>query len=260
MKLTMNVEKKKVEKFNSLWIKYDSFSSDRHQLFLKEHSIRNQDPKYPRGKTLFILNIPPYATSESIAKIFNDSCGPVHSVTFIDNQDNKNKGFQNAYIVFTRDANLNKALSLQPKHTFVLSTNDSPVLTGINKWCKNYNDSIQKEGEIKSLVENYMKKYDEKITEQLEDEKAAGETVDDEGWTTVVGRKKRGKFALARKESTIQKVKDREEKKPPKALKDFYAFQIREAKKQNLAELRKKFELDKKKLEQIKSKRKFKPF
>lgn len=76
-----------------------------------------------------------------------------------------------------------------------------------------------------------MVQYDQKITEQQE--KAAGEATDDEGWTTVSGKKKRGKFALVRKESTIQKVKDKEAKKPPKELKDFYAFQIREAKKQS---------------------------
>lgn len=77
-----------------------------------------------------------------------------------------------------------------------------------------------------------MNEYDEKVTERLEQEKE--DEVDDEGWTTVTGKKKRGQFALARKESTIQKVKlKEEEKKHKKQLLNFYTFQIREAKKQS---------------------------
>ena len=79
-----------------------------------------------------------------------------------------------------------------------------------------------------------MTEYDRKVEERLEQEKAAEEAVDNEGWTTVTGRKKRGQFALARKESTIQKVQFKEEeKKQKKQLLNFYTFQIREAKKQS---------------------------
>ncbi|OXU16974.1 hypothetical protein TSAR_008706 [Trichomalopsis sarcophagae] len=256
----MTLEKKKVGNFNTIWIRYDVNSSDRHQLFIKAHSIRNQEPEYPRGKTLFVLNIPPYATVESVQNAFS-VCGQVKSVSFAKSSSGSDSGFKTGYIVFAKDAGLDKALSLQSEHTLVLSTKDATVLTGIKKWCKDYNDSIQDEKEIKKNIEDYMNAYDQKVAARLEAEKAAEEAKDDDGWTTVTGRKKRGQFALARKESTIQKVQVKEEmKKQKKQLMNFYTFQIREAKKQNLADLRKKFELDKKKLEQIKSKRKFKPF
>lgn len=79
-----------------------------------------------------------------------------------------------------------------------------------------------------------MNAYDQKVAARLEAEKAAEEEKDEEGWTTVTGRKKRGQFALARKESTIQKVQFKEEiKKHKKQLQNFYTFQIREAKKQS---------------------------
>lgn len=77
------------------------------------------------------MNVPPYATSQSITKVFSDSCGPVHSVTFTNNHDNENMGFKNAYLVFKREAGLNKALLLRPEHTFTLSNEDFPVLTGM---------------------------------------------------------------------------------------------------------------------------------
>ena len=43
-------------------------------------------------------------------------------------------------------------------------------------------------------------------------------------------------------------------------LVDFYRFQMREGKRNQLAELRKRFEEDKLKIEELKKKRKFKPF
>lgn len=100
-------------------------------MFIKEHSIRKQEPEYPKGKTLFVLNIPPYATVESIKNAFSDSCGPVKSVTLMANSSSSN-GFKNGYVVFTRDQGLHKALSLNKDHILTLSTKKHPVLTGIN--------------------------------------------------------------------------------------------------------------------------------
>ncbi|KAJ8687755.1 hypothetical protein QAD02_023549 [Eretmocerus hayati] len=255
----MTIDKRKTLNFNTIWIRFDAESSDRHQLFIKEHSVRNQDPKYPKGETLFVVNIPPYATAVSLKQAFESSCGDVKLVDFIENSNKT--GFKTAYVVFKKEVSLDKALSLQQEYTLTLSTADAPVATGITKWCREYNESLIKEADLKKTIEDYMHGYDQRETKRLEDENAAAETVDDEGWTTITGKKKRGQFALARKESTIQKVQLKEEgKKHKKQLLNFYTFQIREAKKQNLADLRKKFELDKKKLEQIKAKRKFKPF
>lgn len=117
-------------KISAIWIRYDVTSSDRHQLFIKEHSIRNQEPEYPRGKTLFALNIPPYATVESVQNAFSE-CGQVKSVSFAKNSTGSEGGFKTGYIVFAKDAGLQKALSLHSEHTLVLSTKDAPVLTGI---------------------------------------------------------------------------------------------------------------------------------
>ena len=78
-----------------------------------------------------------------------------------------------------------------------------------------------------------MEKYDQRIAERLEREKAA-EQEDADGWVQVTGRKKRGEFALARKESTIKKLQNKlETGDRKKQLRNFYSFQIREAKKQS---------------------------
>lgn len=88
---------------------------------------------------------------------------------------------------------------------------------------------------LKKKIEVYMQNYDQKIVEKIAKEKAMEEEeAENDGWVTVTGRKKRGQFALSRKESTINKVQRKEEQKnKKKQLLNFYTFQIRESKKQS---------------------------
>ncbi|XP_034950074.1 ribosomal RNA-processing protein 7 homolog A [Chelonus insularis] len=243
--------------FKTAWLKYDVDSKAKHQLFFKEHSVRNQELEYPRGKTLFVLNIPPYATLSAMQAAFSRHCGCVQLAKFAPSLSNKESGFKVLYIVFSKESGLQKALSLSIDFTFVLNTEDSPNTCGVKKWCRQYNTAaLQKEQTLKDSIEKYIKDYDAKCEEKLN---ANNQT--DDGWTTVTGKKKRGKFAPARKESLIEKAHSVEEqKKKKKQLLNFYTFQIRESKRERLVELRKKFELDKKKLQQLKSNRTFKPF
>lgn len=87
---------------------------------------------------------------------------------------------------------------------------------------------------MKKKIETYMQNYDQKISEKIAKEKAMEEEAENDGWVTVTGRKKRGQFALSRKESTINKVQRKEEQKnKKKQLLNFYTFQIRESKRQS---------------------------
>lgn len=258
----MTVDKQSINNFTTIWLKYESQSSDQHQLFLKAHSVRKQELEYPRGQTLFLLNIPSYVTPDSLKNAFISICGPVRSVTLTTDQRKAKTGFKVGYIVFEKESGLDKALMLPKNYIMILQTAENPTcLTGVIKWCKEYNNSLSNETVIKKEIETYMSNYDARIANRLAREKAAEEGRDNEGWVTVTGRKKRGQYALSRKESTISKVQHKDEQKSKKKqLLNFYTFQIRESKKQNLAELRKKFELDKNKLQQLKLKRTFKPF
>ncbi|KAI4500867.1 hypothetical protein M0802_004078 [Mischocyttarus mexicanus] len=248
-------DKNNLSGYKSVWIHFDNENIDRHQLFLKKHWIKKQEPEYPRGKTLFVLNVPPYATKESLKNAFTKLCGEVSSIVFT-----TPVGFKTAYIVFEKDSGLDKALEIPSNHVICLSTKQETYLTGVSKWCTEYNDTIRCENDMKREISKYMFMYDQQIAERIAKQKAA-EEVEDDGWTTVTSRKKRGKFATVRKESTINKIKSNVElKNRKKQLLNFYTFQIRESKKEHLAELRKKFEMDKKKLEELKKKRTFKPF
>lgn len=80
-----------------------------------------------------------------------------------------------------------------------------------------------------------MQGYDQRIADNVAKEKAMEmEAAENDGWVTVTGQKKRGQFALSRKESAINKVQHKEDQKnKKKQLLNFYTFQIRESKKQS---------------------------
>ncbi|XP_043683550.1 ribosomal RNA-processing protein 7 homolog A isoform X2 [Vespula pensylvanica] len=224
-------DKNNLKGFKSLWIHFNHENLDRHQLFFKKHWVKKQESDYPRGKTLFVLNIPPYATTDSLKNAFSRLCGEVTSIVFT-----TLVGFKTAYIVFNNESSLEKALKLPNDYVICLSTEQETYLTGL------------------ASMFNYQ------IADRIAKEKAAKD-MEQDGWVTITSRKKRGQFAPSRKESTISKIQNKEEQKnQKKQLLNFYTFQIRESKKQHLAELRKKFELDKKRLQELKKKRTFKPF
>ncbi|KYM89739.1 Ribosomal RNA-processing protein 7 like protein A [Atta colombica] len=252
--MVTKASKQNAKNFKTLWVRFDADSSDKHQLFFKEHSIRNQEPEYPRKRTLFVLNVPPYATIDCLSNAFANLCGNVQSVTF-----SNTKGFKTAYIVFKQESSLDKAMEFSKDFIITLKSEKSICLTGLERWCKEYNDTLYDEQLMKKDIEECIASYDKQIQDHIAQEKTAEE--DNDGWVTITGGKKRGQFAPSRKESTIGKVQQKEEqRKKKKQLLNFYTFQIRETKKQNLAELRKKFELDKKRLQELKQKRTFKPF
>lgn len=109
-----------------MWIRFNEETIDKHQLFFKEHSIRNQEPKHPRGRTLFMLNIPPYVTSKNLKKIFSDLCGIVSNVYFT-----ISKGFKTAYIIFENESDLEKALEISDDYVITLNDGKNYCLTGI---------------------------------------------------------------------------------------------------------------------------------
>lgn len=121
-----NLLDKNIFVYPALWVRFDEESTDRHQLFFKEHSVRNQEPEYPRNQTLFVLNVPPYATTDCLKRAFTELCGNVRSVTF-----SSSKGFKTAYVVFEKEAYLDKAMELSKDRVITLTNDKNVCLVGI---------------------------------------------------------------------------------------------------------------------------------
>uniref|UniRef100_A0A1B0BPM2 RRM domain-containing protein n=1 Tax=Glossina palpalis gambiensis TaxID=67801 RepID=A0A1B0BPM2_9MUSC len=244
-----------------------------HSVFMKEHFIRLIDPNKPKGRTLFILNIPPYVTTQSLEKFFQQY-GPVEFVIFAEKpgRDETEKWHENltefsnvkppfkfkvAYVVFKKSASLGRALEASAINLFSDTTNESFIESGMQLWHTQYQETILDIEQTQKHIEEYMAAYDER--ERLALEAAKNSAADADGWITV-GKQGRDS-GFEQKESVLNKLEQKIEKgKKKKELTNFYTFQIRESKMKNILELRKKFEEDKKKIEMIKQTRRFKPF
>lgn len=229
--------------------------------------MRDHTHDKPSGRTLFVVNIPPYADDKGLVNAFQEA-GTVQSVQLCLKPNTvelskeqftpatETPSFRVAYLIFSKVVELDKALKLTELHP--MNSDKHKILTGMSKWVNQYNSSILTQTSLKEKVENFMKKHDEKTKEVISKEKDL-EQEDDEGWVTVT---KRGKVqSFARSEKVEDKIMQKEEKnKKRKELKNFYTFQIRESKMKHIVTLRQKFEEDKRKIAQIKQSRRFKPF
>ena len=102
---------------------------------------------------------------------------------------------------------------------------------------------------IEAQVTDFMTDFD-KRKEENEQHKQGLQKPDEDGWITVT-----------RKNPKPVQAKRHRQKKKKKELLNFYRFQLRESKlRQHIAELHQKFEEDKQKVAEMKSKRKFRPY
>lgn len=227
----------------------------------------------PNGRTIFLLNIPPYIYEEELKFAF-EKFGQIKSIFLTEkpsgnSNDDENKTsyssnidklflqqdssfmnrFKVAYIVFNTTNSVQKVLQANELH-FYKEDGTGIIKSGLEKWTQNYIDSIIDENTLQNEIDKYMALSDER--DMLENEIQKSKESDENGWITVAKRKR----TVEEKESKVTKTK----KKKKTELKNFYTFQIKDSKMKNIINLRKKFEEDKEKLEALKKSRKFKPF
>ena len=229
----------------------DNTVSSVHTIFCKVHVIRQENSKAPNHRTLFTLGWPPYCRDECIKKLFSKAGG----VELVQLQDkvgfdedivvSLDSGFKIAYIVFDSSEAAESALKLGHKKTPLLCEIGP---TGLAKWCADYMKQRTTLTSIEAKVTEFMADYDKK-KEATEKHKQGLQEPDKDGWITVT-----------RKNPKPLQGKRHRQKKKKKELLNFYQFQLRESKRQHIAELRRKFEEDKLKVAEMKSKRKFRPY
>ncbi|XP_065354296.1 ribosomal RNA-processing protein 7 homolog A [Calliphora vicina] len=244
-----------------------------HSIYMKEHFIRLMDPNKPKGRTLFLLNIPPYVTEKSLELFFNRT-GTVVSVTFAEKpgKEETDKWMQNitefsnkeppfkfkvAYIVFKTTNNVERALQINSIDLYNEATGDATIESGMQLWHSQYQLKQLDVAKTQKYINEYMADYDEREREAAA--AAKNSEADADGWVTV-GKQGRNS-GFEQKDTVIGKLEEKLERgKKKKELSNFYTFQIRESKMKNIIELRKKFEDDKKKIETLKQTRRFRPF
>ncbi|XP_033121533.1 ribosomal RNA-processing protein 7 homolog A-like [Anneissia japonica] len=260
--------------FRAYPIKFNRESDAGHVMYFKQHISREPAEFELSSRMIFVINVPPYCTQECLERLFG-SCGKIETVLIQqaprmspssakleDSQYFPSReqmtGFRVAYVTYEDPGSLERLNKMNFKEPKFLSTPSSPIATGLEKWCKEYRDQRPKIDLLQKEIDDFMLGYDK--NKKIEDEKQkAEEEADDEGWITV--SRKGAKPGIARTEKNQTRTLAKEiKKRKRKELVNFYTFQMRESKREHIAELRKKFEEDKLRIAEMKAARKFKPY
>lgn len=264
-------------------LKYSEESDEKssHSIYVKKYRSEKKSARKPIGKTIVALNIPPYANEKSISNVFS-IFGEVQNVILIDSFANEHKTkyelpskyfklklpfkFLIAFVIFKKSSSVDILFNQKTDLTLPpLSSDKEPLLTGVAKWTAEYNSRSIDTEEMQKEIDEYMLHYDKiKRAEEINGEDEA----DDDGWVTVG---KKGHYAgFKQNETVVSKLEQKieaQKKNAKQMLKSnykrasgIYSFQFKEGKKQELLELRKKFQDDKAKLQAVRTSRKFKPY
>ncbi|XP_038129685.1 ribosomal RNA-processing protein 7 homolog A [Cyprinodon tularosa] len=263
--------------FTVLSLQFSSDSVAQHSLYVKEHKVRTEKSSYrPLDRTLFVLNVPPYC-SESVVKDLFSRFGSITSVELRDHPGSSEdsgpklskifrpvskQGFKVGYIVFESPSSIGAAKSHPHDDPLVVSTEQRPVETGIQKWIHQYTKSFIHPDKLQLTVDSFMQDYDRRKEEEAERQRQEAEKQqeDEEGWVKVT-RGHKGAMARPHSEAANQRTLQREGRKNKrKELMNFYTWQHRNTQKEHIAELRKKFEEDKQRIALMRAQRKFKPY
>ncbi|RXK36959.1 hypothetical protein M231_05793 [Tremella mesenterica] len=140
------------------------------------------------------------------------------------------------------------------------------VVLGLNYYLKRYNSSRPNLPLIKVHADSALDKYDHLHSLLLSSrarKRGAGALVDDEGFTVVVRGGRHGRTGGEMGVGVVSQngnLKNLEKKKKLEVVGEFYKFQRTDKRRQELAGLRKQFESDKARVEEMRNSKRLKPY
>lgn len=267
-----------------------------HICYLKPHLSKNENEQTETTSSIFLINPLPCWNLNNVKKLFkqiNTSCH-VENVLVRESVDNSRISSIGSGINYDLHINLSiltneefgNELSAEERLPFGSSVikfldrdsfelfltslkkvNNKKLIyefnkedTGSGKYSKVvYEDKELLEKQVtKNLIEFQNR---EKIaTEELENMRTI---VDDDGFTLVIGSQNKTKadiLGTMKKKADLEKDTEHVKKEKKKEKQDFYRFQIRERKKNEMSELLLKFRQDQQRVKAMKERRKFKPY
>ncbi|THH30089.1 hypothetical protein EUX98_g4094 [Antrodiella citrinella] len=178
-----------------------------------------------------------------------------------------------AHIIFTDASSLPRALAFSKKDRSWPNDDECPI--GLSHYASLYASLRPPLDVVKAHADSYMELFDyEQEKKKQKSRYRKGEAiVDDDGFTLVTrggayGQTVGGGVGVASKQfqNAVRRGEKpmgnrvRNKKKDPVQKDTFYAFQIHEKKRNELIELKRKWEEDKAKVEKMKSSRTFRPY
>ena len=232
-----------------------------HSIFIRPHNSRKDD--HPAERTLFLINLPVDSTQQHLERLFRH-CGVIESITWRNGKYAHISG-QSCHIVFKDAESIDAVLDMKPRKrvwatdaSCGLSSNSNFILEFISEHVATRLSLAS----IKSKVDTEMAVFTENERLEKEEVERIRNMPDADGFVKVTRGKGRrtntdgngaSVMPLSTEDALNLKPKDH-------GLVDFYRFQMRESKRTQLADLRKRFEQDKLKIASLKEKRKFTPY
>ncbi|KAI7905674.1 ribosomal RNA-processing protein 7-domain-containing protein [Cokeromyces recurvatus] len=257
--------------------------SIRHYFFMKKHESKSLEDENIKDRTLFLANLPPDTTDYHIKKLFKGH--PIDQITYSssgsskknqkekeEKEDKPNRelrqlfvGGSSAHVVFSTNGDLDQVLSMhRVEKKWAKEDEKTGQPLGFQRYILQYELSRPNPMDLQQEVDSFMMKFKadeyQKEREQLE----RMNKMDEDGFTVVVRHKKNkttdGTINVSAISTDVAEAQKEYHQKKKKELVNFYRFQMREQKQNELTELRKRFEEDKAKIAKLKQNRKFKPY
>ncbi|KAI7849325.1 ribosomal RNA-processing protein 7-domain-containing protein [Circinella umbellata] len=258
----------------------------RHYIYIKKHETRSTTDN-ANDRSLFVLNLPVDTTDSHLQELFNQY-GQIESVQYPGNklpsseeEPKKKKKYRTkkqqqedeeaerqqkavylrrifesgsfAHVVFKSSEDLDRVLDMPHQDKkWKAETKQQPL--GLKRYIRQYNIERPDHDQLQQQVNAFMLKFTASEYEKEREAQERMNKMDDDGFT-VVSRVRKG-IASATQQQPIEQPK----KKKMGDLNDFYRFQLRQQKQNELQQLRERFEQDKQKIEQQKQSRRFKPY
>ncbi|RLN49031.1 hypothetical protein BBJ29_007661 [Phytophthora kernoviae] len=239
-------------------------SAFRRFIYAKQHDPKptvdsvNGESALASGRTAYIVNLPSNASEEWLRACF-EPLGTIQHVVpgsgGLYNEDDEDAqvsseflSARTAHIVFKGQEALDKMLQVD-----ALETPAPGKTCGLQAYAAKYRRNRPGLAAVKAIADRFMATFDEEEADDLRRREDLKNQVDDDGFQTVVNTKKRG---IVSQEDTISKPA---KKQKGKELDNFYRFQTREKKRDQLKTLRERFEEDRQLVEKMKKANKFRP-
>ncbi|VVB09187.1 unnamed protein product [Arabis nemorensis] len=152
----------------------------------------------------------------------------------------------------------------EEKDVYQISSGDEDCSKGMKKWVTDYYESRPGLDELQKRIDDFMTDHEERLEQERKDREAKAA---EGGWTVVVHHKGRKKttdpesgIAVGSVNQTALEDQVAKKKQSEPVAHGFYRFQRREAQRNEILALQSKFEQDKKRIQQLRAARKFKPY
>ncbi|KAI5964697.1 uncharacterized protein KGF55_001766 [Candida pseudojiufengensis] len=274
-----------IKGFHILPVKLPNTNSIQYLYFKKHDSKHNSSD----SRSLFIYNLPILSDLQTIKKYFQTVAlgSTIESFT----QSYITNSTEDAWLDLSKltseldVSNVDPVASKLPKNcailTFIDKSSFQLAFNSLKKISSNFTETTWPIREITSNF--YLKQYQneinnkETLTEQvskslIEFDKAEKDNidsiqnnaklVDEDGFTLVVGSHRKTKAGILGKQKIANTVENEKAQKKMKSKEkqDFYRFQLRQKKKEEMNDLLSKFRADQEKVKLMKEKKRFRPY